>query len=60
MVFAFLGAEPVKEGCDAAPDDLLAAPGGLSQKMFERGKFEGMNAIGPSECPNVFDWVEVW
>jgi hypothetical protein len=59
VVPALIGREVVEQGSHAPPCGLDGALVSFSEQGLELGEYEGMNAIGPSECPNDLDGVQV-
>ena len=60
VVLALCWCEGVEQVSDPSPRGFNGTLIGLSEEGLELGDYEGMNATGSSECPIVFDGVQVW
>ena len=57
-VVALFFLEEVADLADGFPELVVGSGCGFSDQGLELGEYEGMNAIGPRECPNDFDRVQ--
>ncbi len=59
VVEAFVLGEVVADGPDCIPEVIVGSGGGFAEHGLELGAYEGMNPIGPNDCPIDFDGVQI-